>query len=447
MKIAKAASIRTAGEPAAAQRNTAQHPAALSLLDERAEAVAQGRLAQTIQRHGEHGAQRSLAEKIHHGPRQSAQRAALAGAFGAPIQRVDLEEEDKKEHEGDIQLRAATQLSAGAPDNAQTSSNQTGMPDGLKSGVESLSGLDMSSVRVHRNSARPAQLNALAYAQGNDIHLGPGQDRHLPHEAWHVVQQRQGRVKPTAQTKGVAINDDHHLEKEADVMGAKALQAKAVPGGAGLGWRISSPVQAMPIQMFGSAEVSLEIIAHKADHDLEDVADATIRAYTREYYANAPRISPTLSTVVSTVASGIRRDLTDDSSGFHVPTDKETEKDVDGTTYAFYNDGAGFLDFLAPRNGKPAAPNAGGNWDVNIADPLNPGRVKHTGHPLRSNSRADHFKSANIEREGVNPPTEGSSSPDGWTWHHHYDVGRLQLINRKVHAAFPHKGGFSRWGK
>jgi hypothetical protein len=84
--------------------------------------------------------------------------------------------------------------------------------------------MDMSNVRVHANSARPAQLNALAYAQGNEIHLGPGQEAHLPHEAWHVVQQRQGRVKPTAQLAGTAINDDAGLEREADLMGQRALK-------------------------------------------------------------------------------------------------------------------------------------------------------------------------------------------------------------------------------
>jgi hypothetical protein len=101
-------------------------------------------------------------------------------------------------------------------------SNRTGMPDTLKAGVESLAGMDLSDVRVHRNSDKPAQLNALAYAQGNDIHLAPGQDAHLPHEAWHVVQQRQGRVRPTMQMQGVAVNDDAALEREADSMGDRA---------------------------------------------------------------------------------------------------------------------------------------------------------------------------------------------------------------------------------
>lgn len=107
------------------------------------------------------------------------------------------------------------------------------MPDGLKAGIESLSGMDMSDVRVHTNSDKPAQLNALAYAQGNDIHLGPQQEQHLPHEAWHVVQQAQGRVRPTAQMKGgVPLNDDSGLEHEADIMGARALQVGLAQTGA-----------------------------------------------------------------------------------------------------------------------------------------------------------------------------------------------------------------------
>ncbi|MEN0004666.1 MAG: DUF4157 domain-containing protein [Bacteroidota bacterium] len=109
----------------------------------------------------------------------------------------------------------------------QQKPNNTGLPNQLKAGVETLSGISMDDVKVHYNSSQPAQLNAHAYAQGNQIHLGPGQEQHLPHEAWHVVQQKQGRVQPTKQLKGkVAINDDEGLEAEADWMGAKAMQMK-----------------------------------------------------------------------------------------------------------------------------------------------------------------------------------------------------------------------------
>ncbi|MBQ20002.1 MAG: hypothetical protein CMD31_04545 [Flavobacteriales bacterium] len=111
----------------------------------------------------------------------------------------------------------------------QRRTNKTGMPDSLKSGIENLSGLDMSDVKVHYNSSQPAQLQAHAFAQGNQIHIASGQERHLPHEAWHVVQQKQGRVAPTKQLKGkININDDAGLEKEADVMGAKAVQKSSL---------------------------------------------------------------------------------------------------------------------------------------------------------------------------------------------------------------------------
>jgi len=110
---------------------------------------------------------------------------------------------------------------------SEAASNNTGLPDNLKAGIENLSGYSMDDVKVHYNSDKPSQLQAHAYAQGTDIHVAPGQNKHLPHEAWHVVQQKQGRVKPTMQMKqGVSVNADAGLEKEADVMGVKAVSQR-----------------------------------------------------------------------------------------------------------------------------------------------------------------------------------------------------------------------------
>jgi hypothetical protein len=111
--------------------------------------------------------------------------------------------------------------------------NKTGLPDNLKAGIEALSGYAMDDVKVHYNSAKPAQLQALAYTQGTDIHVAPGQERYLPHEAWHVVQQKQGRVQPTMQMKGLEINNNEGLEKEAEVMGRKTLVAPHNKGARG----------------------------------------------------------------------------------------------------------------------------------------------------------------------------------------------------------------------
>ena len=108
----------------------------------------------------------------------------------------------------------------------QAPAKRTGLPDALKAGIEQLSGLSLDAVKVHYNASQAGQVGAAAFAQGRHIHLAPGQAHHLPHEAWHVVQQAQGRVRPTAHLDGgAALNDELPLELEAEAMGAKALMA------------------------------------------------------------------------------------------------------------------------------------------------------------------------------------------------------------------------------
>ncbi|HYD37538.1 MAG TPA: HNH endonuclease [Allosphingosinicella sp.] len=88
---------------------------------------------------------------------------------------------------------------------------------------------------------------------------------------------------------------------------------------------------------------------------------------------------------------------------------------------------------------------------------------KHVG----SGAEAQHFKAANealgnqlradpslAGRLGLNngqvnhllkvPPT--SSPPPGLTWHHHQNVGRMQLVDDAVHDLFRHTGGMRIWG-
>jgi len=160
---------------------------------------------------------------INNSPTVVAQRMQLAKAFGEAVQRQQREEEEEELLQGKFTLDSNTAFQ----EKTNSPPNKTGLPDNLKAGIESLSGIDMSDVRVQRNSSKPAQLNALAYTQGNEIHLGPEQERHLPHEAWHAVQQKQGRVKPSTYLHGKAINDNPDLEQDADTMGEKAKSMKA----------------------------------------------------------------------------------------------------------------------------------------------------------------------------------------------------------------------------
>lgn len=94
--------------------------------------------------------------------------------------------------------------------------NRTGIPDNVKARFEKRSGYSFDDVRVHYNSERPAQFQALAYTQGQNVYIGPGQERHLGHELGHVVQQMEGRVRPTMNINGQPVNDDVYLEREAE---------------------------------------------------------------------------------------------------------------------------------------------------------------------------------------------------------------------------------------
>ena len=97
---------------------------------------------------------------------------------------------------------------------------------GDKSGVEALSGQSMNDVTVHYNSTEPGRLSALAYTSGTEVHVGPGQEEHLPHELWHVAQQKQGRVSATGNVDGRAVHQSAALERESTEMGRRRTGAE-----------------------------------------------------------------------------------------------------------------------------------------------------------------------------------------------------------------------------
>ena len=151
--------------------------------------------------------------------------------------------------------------------------NNTGMPDNLKSGIESLSGFSMDDVRVHYNSSKPATVQALAYTQGTDIHVAPGQEKCLPHEAWHVAQQMAGRVSPTTNINGMPVNDNAALEHEADVMGEKAVQR----------WSESSNVSK------GCVEKVKSGIIQKFSYDTYNEAAGNVVSVNVDFFGNLRR--------------------------------------------------------------------------------------------------------------------------------------------------------------
>lgn len=168
---------------------------ALHLTDNRQEAAVQAKMVEILQRQGDD------------------EDELLQGKFTTQLQDDDDE------------------LLQGKFETAQRQTeNQTGIPDTVKQRMEDSFGTDFSSVRVHPDSSKAPDVGALAYTQGTDIHFAPGQfkpdssagQQLLGHELTHVVQQAEGRVQPTTEIGGLAVNDDVSLEHEADVLGAKA---------------------------------------------------------------------------------------------------------------------------------------------------------------------------------------------------------------------------------
>ncbi|WP_299461270.1 DUF4157 domain-containing protein [uncultured Microscilla sp.] len=153
----------------------------------------------------------------------------------------------------------------------------------IKKNVGQLMGTDVSDAKVHYNSSKPAQLHAEATAQGNQVHLAPGKEKHLGHELTHVAQQKQGVVKPTMQANnGTSINNDPHLEKQADDIGAQALQMKSGNTDVGSDTRSTtqsngtnaSNSQPPPVQLYAAGTYITKEDANLRDDDKKEVTRA-----------------------------------------------------------------------------------------------------------------------------------------------------------------------------
>jgi len=133
--------------------------------------------------------------------------------------------------------------------------DHTGMPAPVRAKMENVFKADFSNVRVHPASARAVELGALAFAQGNEIHVAPGHwapetpkgQELLGHELGHVMQQWTGKAKTTELHMGVGLNDEPALEREADVMGMRAAHGR-VAGEPILHRRTGQPRANAPIQ-------------------------------------------------------------------------------------------------------------------------------------------------------------------------------------------------------
>ena len=107
------------------------------------------------------------------------------------------------------------------------------LPGRVRARMERVLGHDLSNGRVHEGDNAGA-IDAVAYTQGNAVHFQRGAYNPespkglelLGHELAHVAQQREGRVAIPSGRGGLPINDQPHLEQEADRLGRAAAQAR-----------------------------------------------------------------------------------------------------------------------------------------------------------------------------------------------------------------------------
>jgi hypothetical protein len=91
------------------------------------------------------------------------------------------------------------------------------------------------------------------------------------------VQQKQGRVEPTIQAKGVEISDDEGLEAEADVMGEKASRASA------------ASIQSTPLKGEASASNGSSPVIQRVTYDelADPMQKGKVDQWSDQAYANA----------------------------------------------------------------------------------------------------------------------------------------------------------------
>ncbi len=158
---------------------------------------------------------------------------------GLPIQRAALST-----------TRATRATADGNKPSGGSDHGPEALPAPVRNRMESAFGFHLGHVRVHQGSSKALAMGAAAYTQGADIHFAPGTydpssargQELIGHELAHVIQQSEGRVHATRQAKGMGVNDDEGLEREADDWGARAARGEPVGrGGAASGAASGAP--------------------------------------------------------------------------------------------------------------------------------------------------------------------------------------------------------------
>ncbi len=133
-----------------------------------------------------------------------------------------------------IQPKLLTNLGKEKEQKTETTSSGK-LPEEVQTKMESCFNKNFSAVTIYPNSSSAQDINARAYTKDRDIHFAPGEynpsslqgQELIGHELAHVVQQGNGKVRQgEIHGKGLEINTESSLEKEADEAGKLASEGK-----------------------------------------------------------------------------------------------------------------------------------------------------------------------------------------------------------------------------
>lgn len=235
-------------------------------------------------------------------------RATVAWLSTLRRSQAATEAETVEEHADQPPMQAKMSGGDGAPPPAAGPGPGRGggamaMPIGVREQMERAFGADFGAVRIHAGSARAAGMGALAFTQGDEIHVAPGRwtpqskegQRLLGHELAHVMQQRAGHVAAPSRAMGKAapgraplpamVNAEPELEAEADRMGDDAAEGRQVsppvaqPRGAAAGGAVIQPKFGfeLELQVALSQQMTGQVQGKAVDDDDKTIRGARAR--------------------------------------------------------------------------------------------------------------------------------------------------------------------------
>ncbi|MEK6686537.1 MAG: hypothetical protein AABY99_09145 [Pseudomonadota bacterium] len=343
--------------------------------------------------------QRLISQRIHSSPRVLAQRKILSGISGESVQRVEEES---------LQGKFATKSPAQLKQQSFTKSNNTGLPDNLKSGIKSRSDISMNT------SQQTMQLKALSTRSSAASNAKVMQFTVLTRSMWKIVND----TKIGSEEEYYSVGNFLKSKGYGDDVIKEILNRIVEKSKYNLDTDVFSGYSGKKKDVFDdSDEVGINVVDHG---DLNE-------------YDNPTAIDDYLKTNLGIVQMARKGNTV---SG---PKDYSTHNFGDFKKVAYTTDAKGSIDFTSPtQKGTWSNPVYGGSL-VNLST---------AGKTIDKKNRPQHFALGDYlyaKQFGKKASATTNLRKGKWTWHHLPTQYQMVLVDMTVHAKHGHNGGVYLW--